>query len=314
MTAAAGPGSVGRNSTGRDGTGTIGIAGVGNVGAALALALAGAGVPVLLLPPRSGVPGRVAHLETVPTARDLAARCDVVLTCLRGSDEVAGLLPDLLAGARGRPGFLHVDHGNGDPARDAEFAAAWKAQGQLYSDAALLGPPERLPGAKVRLLAGGEAGAVEKLRAVSAPYCDDFIHAGAVGRGHMLRLVVSLMGYGIAALSAEIVATAGAAGIAPELVRAAIGGKSLDTETFQTVVAAAISPDAEVRRLPIANVRRDLARLAAAAPGSGPRNLMGEALGDFYARADGDGGEPVMISDLAARLSRPAFRRARDAG
>lgn len=290
---------------------TVGIAGIGNLGSALALALAEAGTPVVLLPPRSGLPGRAAHLEVVPTARDLAASADVVLTCLRGSDEVAGLLPGLLEGAKGRAHFMHVDHGNGDPHRDREFAAAWNAQGQLYADAAIMGPPERLPGAKVRLMVGGEPKAVEQLRSLAAPYCEDLIHAGPAGQGHLLRLIVSLMGYGIAALSAEIIATAAAAGIPAELVRDAVKSKSLDTETFRSMVAAAISPQAEVRKLPLANVRRDLTRLERAVPATAPRNMMGEALADFYARADGEVGETVMITELAARLSRPAFQRQR---
>lgn len=289
---------------------TIGIAGVGHVGGALALTLAGAGRRVVVLPPRAGLPERLSHLETVPSARMLAEQADVVITCLRNSTETAGLLPELLAGAEGKSGFLHVDHCNGDPGRDREFAAAWEARGQMYIDAALLGPPERLPASKPRLIAGGSEAAVARLAEISAPYCDDLVHAGPAGSGHMLRLIIGLMGYGIAALSSEIIATARAAGIGPELLRAALSGKGSDSDTFQTMVNAAISPQAEVRRLPLSNVLRDLEQLAQLVPAQAPQDFMGLALRDFYGRA-ARANPSTMISQLPELLAGEAFKRAR---
>jgi 3-hydroxyisobutyrate dehydrogenase-like beta-hydroxyacid dehydrogenase len=290
--------------------GTIGIAGVGRVGSALAATLSAAGQEVLLLPPRSGgLKPALSHLPQAASARELAARCDVLLTCLRNSEETEALMPDFLAGGAAKSGFIHIDHCNGDPARDRAFAEAWLRQGGLFTDAALLGPPERLPAAKPKLIVGGSEDAFQRVREIAPPYCDDFVHAGPVGNGHLLRLIISLMGYGIAALSAEIIATAGASGIGPELVRAALSGKGSDSDTFQAVVAAAISPQAEKRQLPLSNIRRDLDRLADVAPAAAPQDFMGTALRDFFARADSSDGEAVMASDLTSRLSTPPFLR-----
>lgn len=259
----------------------IGIIGLGRMGGPIALHLSQAH-QVTVLPPRGGYDG------PLPCAADVRSLADAeaIVTVLRSSDEVAALMPDLLAGAR--PGLLHIDHCSGDPARSEGFARAWQARGCGYVDAALSGTPELAAQGRLKLLCGGTAPQIARLRKIAAPYAADVIHAGPTGRGHMLRLIAGLMGYGIAALSAEILLAAEQAGIDPDHVHRTITGTGADSRTFQAVHARTPRP------VPIAAVRRELASL----PDLGP---MLAATRSVYAQARPD----APISDLVQALKDP---------
>lgn len=257
----------------------VGVIGLGRMGGPIATHLARAH-EVVVLPPRAGYDGPLPRADL----REVAD-ADVLVTVLRSSDEVAALMPDLLAHAR--PGLLHIDHCSGDPARSRGFAAAWQAAGCAYVDAALSGTPDLAAAGQLKLLCGGSAGEVERVRAL-ASYATDVIHAGPAGSGHLLRLIAGMMGYGIAALSAEILSMAADAGIDPAHVHRMISGTGADSRTFQAVYARTPRP------VPIAAVRRELASL----PDDGP---MLTAMRALYAKARPD----AAISDIVEALKDP---------
>lgn len=289
-------------------TDVIGIAGAGNLGMAIARKLREAGTPVLLLTPSNGATVRHDGFELVASVAELAERSSVVLTCLRTGEETEALLPQLLAGAAGKSAYLHIDHGNGVPEVAHVCAAAWAKQGHSFADAPLLGPPESLANGKARLLVGADAESLERLAEVSSPYCDDIVHAGAVGQGHRLRQVLNLMGYGLVALSASAIAAAKAGGIAPDVLRDAARGKGLDSETFQTVLASAIDPALPHRPLSVSYIRGEFDKMRAALPQVGGADLLAATLSDFYALMDSGEGDRVMATALPARLEALASR------
>lgn len=272
----------------------IGIIGLGRMGAPIAAHLAQT-AHVRVLPPRAGYNGPLV-VERDVTA--LVAGADVLVTCLRSSDEVAGLMPRLLAGAH--PGLLHIDHCSGDPRLSRQFAEAWQAVGCDYVDAALSGTPELAARGKLKLLAGGTTDQIAHLHVLAAPYAAEVIHAGATGSGHMLRLVAGMMGYGIAALSAEILTLAEASGIDPGRVHQMITGTGADSRTFQAVhsVMREGAQGGQRRALPIASVTRDLSVLAGMVPDAAPSTRMLDAMRALYATAPPD----AMISDIATVL------------
>ncbi|WP_435170726.1 NAD(P)-dependent oxidoreductase [Falsirhodobacter sp. 1013] len=259
----------------------VGVIGLGRMGGPIALHLSQAHT-VTVLPPRGGYDG---PLPCAADARALAEGSDLIVTVLRSSDEVAGLMSDLLAGAQ--PGLLHIDHCSGDPARSERFAQRWREVGCDYVDAALSGTPDLAAQGNLKLLCGGTADQIARVRSL-ATYAPEVIHAGGTGRGHMLRRIAGVMGYGIAALSAEILLMAEHAGIDPDHVHRMITGTGADSRTFQAVHARI------PRAVPIAAVRRELAGI----PASGP---MLTATRTLYAQVRPD----ALISDLFQALKDP---------
>lgn len=283
-------------------TNTIGIAGAGNMGTAIARRLKDTGANVLLLTPPSGVSAHHDGLETVADARTLASRSDVVLSCLRTGAETALVLPGLLEGAVGKSGFIHIDHGNGAPDVARLCAEKWVAQGQLFADAPLLGPPEHLSIGKATLLVGATAEGLARVTEISEPFCDNVVHAGAIGQGHVLRQLLNFMGYGLVALSASTIAAASAAGIAPEVLRDAASGKGLDSGTFQTLLANAIDTSLPHRPLSVRYIRGEYEKMRAAFPNSEGADLLMSTLNEFYCMVDGGQGDKVMATALPDRL------------
>lgn len=268
----------------------IGIIGLGRMGRPIADHLAKTHT-VTVLPPRAGYGG---PLPVAADAAALSAISDVIVTCLRSAEEVAALLPDLL-----RSGVLHIDHTSGDPRRSRDFAAAWRDSGGDYIDAALSGTPDLAAQGALKVLAGGTDALLDRLRDICAPYAAEVIHAGETGSGHALRLVAGMMGFGIAALSAEMLVLADRTGIDPALVHRMITGTGADSRTFQSVHSA-LHDKSKARALPVAQVTRDLGVLAAIRPAGTPHHML-DAMRATYDAVPADS----LISDIAAVLKGP---------
>lgn len=283
----------------------IGMVGVGKMGLPICLQLVRAGFAVTVLPsPRQRAQGEIAAtLAQVASAAALAAVCDVLITCLPSSQEVEDALHGpcgFFAGMQHRAAMVHIDHSSGDPQVSRRLAEQWRARGGCFIDAAISGTPERARQGQLKLLVGGDAAALEAVRAIAAAYTDQFIAAGPVGSGHMLRLIGGAIGYGIAALSSEAVAMCHDAGIAPAHLHAMVTGSGADSATFQAILAAELPGDhSSPRQLSLASVYKDLVLLlkqAGAVDCAVPLLArLVERMGDAYQQA----GDEALVSDLS---------------
>lgn len=283
-------------------TQTIGIVGAGNMGTAIAQSLKNAGIPVLLLTPRSGTTAQHDGFEVIADAKELARRSDIVISALRTGAETSALLPDLLAGAAGKENFIHIDQGNGDPDVAQECARRWAEQGQFFADAPMLGPPESLHTGRARMLVGATAESLARLKEITLPYAAELVHAGEPGRGHLLRQLLNFMGYGLVALSAGTIATASAAGISPTVLRDGAIGMGLDSGTFQTLLANAIDADIPHRPLSLEYIQGEYQKMANAFPNVAGAELIAATFREFYALTAGDKGSQIMATALPTRL------------
>lgn len=282
----------------------IAIAGLGRMGQPIARRLRDAGAYLVLLAPRGApLPDDLAALPQAGPA-GLTKGADILITCLRDSDEVGALLGALIAAAD-RP-ILHIDHTSGDPRATRRHAALWQAAGHAQVDAALSGTPGHAAHGQLKVLAGGAPADLALAADVVRPYAGrGMIQAGGHGQGHALRLVAGMMGFGIAALSAEMLTHADRLGLDRDTVHAMITGSGADSSTFQAIHAVARdgATSSQTRQLPILAAVRDLATLAALLPGDGPSPVMLQATRALLQRADPDSDPTRMISGLYDRLS-----------
>jgi 3-hydroxyisobutyrate dehydrogenase len=137
--------------------------------------------------------GFVAEHPGVRQAETPAAAangCDVVITCLPTSRDVASLLhgPDGLLGAL-RANTVLVDCTSGDPATSRTIAAELQRKNIHFLDAPVSGGVVGAERGKLTIMVGGNPAVLERVRPVLAKFGEKIVHCGPVGAGHALKAV-----------------------------------------------------------------------------------------------------------------------------
>jgi 3-hydroxyisobutyrate dehydrogenase len=221
-----------------DATGRVGLVGLGFIGASIGERLIATGEPPLVL---DVAPERVEALvrqgaSAAASARELAARCDSVLVCVRTDEQCVELVtgPDgLLSGARA--GSILCVLSTVSPHTIELLAKAAAGVGVDLLEAPMAGQGARsVADASMFVLAGGEEAVRERAR----PTLERFarvIDAGPLGSGAALKLAHNVMIY-VSRLGAwEAVELARAAGVRDGLLTeltAGTGALSEQTEVW----------------------------------------------------------------------------------
>jgi 3-hydroxyisobutyrate dehydrogenase len=140
-------------------------------------------------------PLREAGAVVASSAREAAADADIVITMLTGGDAVV----DVLFGAEGAAsagaaGKLFVDMSTAGPRAARESAARLNALGARFVDAPVSGSRQPAEAAELVVLAGGAVSDLETLAPVFAAIARRVIHAGPVGAGQSLKVVLNGLG------------------------------------------------------------------------------------------------------------------------
>jgi 3-hydroxyisobutyrate dehydrogenase-like beta-hydroxyacid dehydrogenase len=194
----------------------LGFVGLGAMGRGMALALCAAGHEVVVHN-RTRAKERelvAAGAEAAPSPQAVAARCDVVFSCLGGTEAVTDvyLAPGGLAGSA-RAGQVLVEHGTFSPRLARSVAAAAAACGAAFVDAPVTGGPAGARARTLTVMAGGDAGAVDRVGPMLAAYAERVVHVGASGRGAELKVVNQLLVICHVAACAEALALIRALGL-----------------------------------------------------------------------------------------------------
>ena len=185
----------------------LALLGLGEAGRAFGADLAAAGVAVRGWDPV--VTGAPAGVTLAASAADAVRDAELVLSlnasavALAVAREVA---PALAAGA------IYADLNSGSPALKAALAAVVEAHGARFADVALMAP---VPGngARTPSLVSG-SGAEAYARALAALGAPIEVLGERAGDAAMRKLLRSVFTKGLAAISLEAMAAAGAAGLA----------------------------------------------------------------------------------------------------
>lgn len=210
-------------------TSMIAILGLGLMGRPMARTLAAAGWDVAGWNRSRLDPGLTAGIALREGLAD-AAVADMLVLMLADSDAVDAVLGGL--GPHLRAGQLVVDMGTSDPARSREHGVALAARGVGWVDAPVSGGPEGAAAGALAIMAGGEAGDVERARpALEA--LGRVTHVGGPGAGHTAKVINQLIvGLTIEAV-AEAIALAEATGVDPRRLQQALAGGFADSKVLQ---------------------------------------------------------------------------------
>jgi 3-hydroxyisobutyrate dehydrogenase-like beta-hydroxyacid dehydrogenase len=243
-------------------TKTIGFIGLGMMGHGIAKNLLAKGFAV-----RFQVHRNRANLQDLVAAgaveikgrAELARGADLVMLCVTGTPQVEEIVhgnEGLLAAAR--DGLIVVDHSTAEPASTTRIRAAFAERGTRYIDAPLARTPKEAEEGRLNTMVGAEQADFEAVKPVLAAYCENIIHVGPPGHGHVLKLINNMLAMTQAAAIAEAMATAAKSGLSLQKVFEVISAGGVNSGIFQMMIGRMLQGDLAGLKFTIGNAQKDL--------------------------------------------------------
>jgi 3-hydroxyisobutyrate dehydrogenase len=176
-----------------------GVVGLGAMGAPMARHLAGAGLLGMVWN-RTGSRAETFAEENASIAADnpaqLAAACNVILTCVSADQDLLDVVGQLLPGIK--PGTVMVDTSTVSPATAKQVAASLLDLDCGFVDAPVSGGVEGAQKGSLSVMAGGDSANMSRIMPVLEAISSTVTHMGPVGSGQATKAVNQVMIAGIA--------------------------------------------------------------------------------------------------------------------
>jgi 3-hydroxyisobutyrate dehydrogenase-like beta-hydroxyacid dehydrogenase len=252
----------------------VGFVGLGLMGHGMAKNLIANGFPLTVRVHRNRKAAEdilAAGAKEAGTNAELANASDVVILCVTGSPQVE----EIVYGDNGilgvaRQGLIVVDTSTAEPESTAKIRADLAPKGTLYVDAPLARTPKEAEEGRLNTMVGADDATFARLKPVFAAYCENVIHAGPPGHGHMLKLINNFLAMSIATATAEACATCAKSGVAIGKLHEIISAGAISSGIFQLIVGKMLeSRDLSGLKFTLVNAMKDLRyynRFAASLP------------------------------------------------
>lgn len=165
-----------------------------------------------------------AGATAADSPRDLAASCDVIITCVSDTPDVVDVVEQVMEGAR--EGSLVVDMSTISPSVTRELAEKLKDRGIHMLDAPISGGSEGAAEGTLSIMVGGAADQVERAMPYFEAMGKTITHVGEIGAGQTVKLVN------------QILVVVAMLGVAEALTFAEAGGLDLN-KTLEAVTGGA---------------------------------------------------------------------------
>jgi 3-hydroxyisobutyrate dehydrogenase len=217
---------------------TLGFIGLGRMGVPMCHNLLDAGHRLLVCDrrPGAGAELRARGAAWAASPREATAEADVLITMLPGPREVEDAMLGPGGGLEGlRAGATWIDMGTGTPALARRIAPEAARAGVEVLDAPVGGGVAAAADGTLAVFAGGDAGVLDRRRPLLAAVADPgrVAHTGPHGSGYTTKLLVNLVWFGQALVTAEAMLVAERAG--------------LDLDGFRRTLATSSAASAFVR-------------------------------------------------------------------
>ncbi len=194
----------------------IGFIGLGLMGGNMAECLQNNGFDLVVMGRnKQAVAATVARgAVEVSTPRELAQASDIVMLCVTTSEVVEGLVygdNGILAGIK--EGAVVIDYGTSIPASTQKIGADLAAKGAGMIDAPLGRTPAHAKDGLLNIMAAGDMETYEKVKPVLDVQGENVFHLGALGAGHVTKLINNFMGMTTAVTMSQAFAVAQRAGV-----------------------------------------------------------------------------------------------------
>jgi 3-hydroxyisobutyrate dehydrogenase len=202
----------------------VGVIGLGAMGAPMARHLAAAGLLDMVWNRTSSKAEAIAHeIGVVAAAKpaQLAAACNVILTCVSADQDLLDVVGQLLPGVK--PGCVVIDTSTVSPATARKVAASLLDVGCGFVDAPVSGGVEGAQKGTLTVMAGGESANILRIMPVLEAISGSVTHMGPVGSGQATKAVNQVMIAGIAEAVCEALALAEKLNLPAERLLSVVG-------------------------------------------------------------------------------------------
>lgn len=148
------------------------------------------------------------------TPKDLAESSDIIMLCVTTSDVVESLVygdDGLLAGIK--PGSVLIDFGTSIPESTRKIGADLAAKGAGMIDAPLGRTPAHAKDGLLNIMAAGDKETFDKVKPVLDQQGENVFYLGALGAGHVTKLINNFMGMTTVCAMSQAFAVADRAGV-----------------------------------------------------------------------------------------------------
>jgi len=197
-------------------TPTIGFIGLGLMGGNMAECLQNNGFDLVVMGRNKvSVAKTVARgAVAVATPKELAEASDIIMICVTTSEVVESLVfgnDGIMAGIK--EGTTLIDFGTSIPASTRKIGAALVDKGAGMLDAPLGRTPAHAKDGLLNIMAAGDIETYKKMKPMLDVLCENVFHLGALGSGHVTKLINNFMGMTTVVTMSQAFAVAGRAGV-----------------------------------------------------------------------------------------------------
>ena len=240
----------------------IGFVGLGMMGHGMArnLLAKGYGLRFMVHRDRSRLQDLLdAGAQEVTSRKALADGAEAVILCVTGSPQVESIVegPSGLLEAAA-PGLMVIDTSTAEPQSTARLRAAFEARGCRYVDAPLARTPKEAEEGRLNTMVGASDEDFARVRPILAAYCENVIHVGPPGHGHVLKLINNMLAMTTAAAIAEAVAAAAKSGLSLQKLYDVVSAGGVNSAIFRMMVEPMLKGDLTGLKFAIANAQKDL--------------------------------------------------------
>ncbi|MDA9499880.1 NAD(P)-dependent oxidoreductase [Bradyrhizobium sp. CCBAU 11357] len=290
----------------------LGYLGLGLMGTPMTRRLLEAGYPVAVWNRSEGkvAPLVEAGAERMVTPRDLLASSDIVFMCVTDAAAVEEVIfgPEGLAAAPGA-GKLVVDFSSIHPDAARDLATRLKdANGAGWIDAPVSGGTKGAEEGTLAIMAGGEAGDIDRVRPYMLAMARRFTHMGPLGAGQTTKLCNQVIVGCAMAVLAEATRLAVNAGIDANRLPEALAGGFADSIPLQLFVPRMVNGIHTPPLGHIATMLKDLDTVADVAQATSTPVPMAALAGQLFRLAKaarGADADALEIYKLSAAERKP---------
>jgi 3-hydroxyisobutyrate dehydrogenase-like beta-hydroxyacid dehydrogenase len=241
----------------------IGFVGVGLMGHGIARNLVTKGYPLTLRLHRNRQAAEdlfEAGAKEVATYEQLACDSEIVFLCVTGAPQVEEIVlgpQGLAAGAH--EGLTIVDTSTSEPATTTRMREALAPRGVRFVDAPLARTPVEAEAGRLNIIVGADDATFAALEPVLRAFCENVIHAGPPGHGHVLKLINNFIAQAICTATAEACAAAAKSGLSLAKLHQVVSAGAVNSGLFQMIVGRMLETgELDGLRFTLSNAAKDL--------------------------------------------------------
>jgi len=235
-------------------TASVGFIGVGNMGNPMAGNVLKSGVKMTVFDKHAPAMENLVQGGALraASAREVAERAEIVMTCLPASPDVESLYlePGGLMDCA-KPGTILIDLSSVLPSTPRKLEARAKEKGLLFLEAPVSGGVAGARAATLAVMVGGDAALLDKVRPVLRAIGPNIYHVGPVGAGNTVKAINNMMACVNSLAMMEGLVLGVKAGLDPmtiyEVVKASSGGSKALERIPTAIVPRKFEPGFKVR-------------------------------------------------------------------